>query len=78
MFIGCSWTVLEQYGSGLNAGTVCLLRAHTSFLFSTHACEEEEGGSALMQNKAETFTDMCVYQQACVFARRCVCEEQRY
>lgn len=23
MFIGCSWALLEQYGHGLNAGSVC-------------------------------------------------------
>lgn len=46
-------------------------------LFSTHACEEEEGGSALIQNKAETFTDMCVRTNRPLCLHTSVCVRNR-
>lgn len=56
MFIGCSWAWLEQYGPGLNAGSVCVC-----LCISVHVCmrvgaflrvREEEQDIGLIRTKA--------------------------
>lgn len=52
MFIGCSWASLEQYGPGLNAGSVCVCVCMHMCVFMWSCVREEEQDIGLIQTKA--------------------------
>lgn len=74
MFIGCSWASLEQYGPGLNAGSVCMcLHAYMCAcqcvcVWIMHACERRG-----MRYWVNTDQSLDISRYMCVSLCDCVC-----